>query len=307
MFRYIKRLKIAVILLLLLPLTSINADSFLERLNWNARGSIFYFAADNGVDSDPAPIIPSAGFSITLDINRNFRLEFTEDIYFTNYEYNSILGYPMACNPENRSAFVLGFLTGLQLTGFIPLGENGMGLRIFGGPAIDIRLVTLAFGLNHPADFTGDIETDAQMQTDAIREYFWSDARWFYPVAGIGMDFPINERFLVGFDFRCWFPLYRQWTDHELPAIDGWRFGAGFRITSRRSGERRNQTPEQVNQNIIFQPIVEQPVIEPIEYTEEHFNELPDEYEEYNEYIDNYEEEYDTDALYSFIIFQACA
>jgi hypothetical protein len=108
---------------------------------------------------------------------------------------------------------------------------------VYGGPAADLRIVTLAIGLNHPADFTGDIETDAQLQTDAIRRYFWSQGRWFFPVLGAGMDFPINEKFLLGFDLRVWFPLYRLWTDKHLPAIDGWRFGAGFRITPRRDTE----------------------------------------------------------------------
>jgi len=142
----------------------------------------------------------------------------------------------MACNPENRSAFVMGFLTGFQLKGKFPINigsENKMLIRVFFGPTFDIRLVTLAFGLNHPADYTGNIETDARLQTDAIRSYFWSEGRWIFANAGFGMDFPINERFFLGFDLRTWFPVYRLWTDHHLPNIDGRRFGAGLRITPR--------------------------------------------------------------------------
>jgi len=87
----------------------------------------------------------------------------------------------------------------------------------------------------HPDDYSsGNIETDASLQTEAIRKYFWSDSRWFFPVFGAGMDFPINENFLLGFDLRTWFPVYRLWTDKDLPAIDGWRFGVGIRLTPRK-------------------------------------------------------------------------
>jgi len=238
MFRLFSRIILAAFLFFLLPLFSLNANSFSDNVHWAMNGSIFYFAADNGRQgADPPPILPSIGVSFAWQFWGPLRLEMTEDLYFTNYEYNSKLGYAMACNPENRSAFVLGFLTGVQLTGIFPIGKNGIDVRVYGGPAMDLRLVVLAFGLNHPADFTGDIETDAQLQTDAISDYFWSEGRWFYPVFGAGMDFPINDRILLGFDLRTWFPLYRLWADKELPAIDGWRFGVGLRITPRKKTE----------------------------------------------------------------------
>jgi hypothetical protein len=246
----------AVILSFLLPLISLNANPLFEKINWAFYGSIFYWAADNGKQgADPAPILPSLGASVSFHFWKYLKLEMTEDLYFTNYEWNSTLQYAMASSLDNRSAFVLGFLTGLQLTSYIPVGKSGIIARVYAGPAIDIRIVALAFGLNHPADFTGDIETDARLQTDAIRKYFWSDARWFYPVAGIGMDFPINENYLLGFDLRTWFPLYRQWADRELPAIDGWRFGVGFRLTPRKNASReqpqtntQTKTVEQIDE-----------------------------------------------------------
>jgi len=224
----------AAFLIFLLALVPAGADSFFNNINWSTRGSLFYFAANNGMrDADPAPILPSLGVSAEWHFWNPLRLEFTEDIYFTNYEYNATLGYAMACNPENRSAFVMGFITGIQLTGFFPVGKKGIDIRVYGGPAADLRLVVQALGL-HPDDFTGEIETDAGMQTNAIRKYFWSEGRWFFPVIGAGMDFPINDNFLLGFDLRTWFPVYRLWTDKELPAIDGWRFGVGLRITPRK-------------------------------------------------------------------------
>jgi len=225
----------AVIFLTCLLPFSLGADSFWDDIQWAYNGSIFHFAAGNGVQgADPAPILPSFGFSTAWNFWGPLRLEFTEDIYFTNYEYNAALGYPMACNLENRSAFVMGFITGIQLTGFFPIGGNGVAVRVYGGPAADFRLVVLAFGLNHPDDFTGDIATDAQLQTNAILDYFWSKGRWLFPVFGAGMDFPLNEKLLLGFDLRTWFPIYRLWTDKALPAIDGWRFGVGLRITPRK-------------------------------------------------------------------------
>jgi hypothetical protein len=231
MLNFLPRLKQAAVLLLFflifIPVNSIFGDI----LQWSITGNILYFPADNGVNADPAPILPSLGGVLSLQLAGPIRLELTEDIYFTNYEYNS--ARPMACNPENRSALVIGFITAIQFTGNFSLGGKGTAFRVYAGPAADLRIVTLAAGLNHPADFTGDIDTDPQLQTDAIREYFWSNARWFMPVAGIGMDFPINERFLLGFDLRAWFPVYKFWTDENLPAIDGWRFGAGIRITPR--------------------------------------------------------------------------
>jgi hypothetical protein len=111
MFVNYPRLKISILLLFfILALIPFNDVSGIN-LSWAIHGNIFYFTADNGVNSDPAPIIPSGGFSLALQLAQLLRLEFTEDIYFTNYEYNATLGYPMACNPENRSAFVMGFIT----------------------------------------------------------------------------------------------------------------------------------------------------------------------------------------------------
>jgi len=224
----------ALLIIFLLTLIPVSADSFWDDINWSIRGTILYFAADNGSSADPAPVLPSLGVSADRPLWGPLRLEVTQDIYFTNYEYNTEFGYAMACNPENRSAFVMGFITGVQLTGFIPISDKGINLRVYGGPSADIRLVVQAFGLRSD-NFTGDIETDPGMQTNAIRKYFWSDGRWFFPMLGAGVDFPVNEKFLLGFDLRTWVPLYRLWTDKNIPAIDGWRFGIGVRLTPRKN------------------------------------------------------------------------
>ena len=198
-------------------------------LSWALHGSIFFFAANNGVDSSPAPIIPSGGGSLALQLFPSFRIEFTEDIYFQNYEYNPVPGYPMASDLDYRSAFVMGFITGVNAVLFIPLDSSTF--RLYGGLAADIRIITKAAGLKHPDDYTGNIETDVELQKEAILKYFWEKGRWLYPTVGFGFDFPLNENFLLGFDIRTWLPVYRIWTNENIPAVDGWRFGAGLRIT----------------------------------------------------------------------------
>jgi len=224
-------MKLAVLLLFFLPLISLNADSFLDRFQLSFGGNLLHFYADRPVDSDPAPIIPSLGCSLAMPFSSYVRLELTQDIYFANYEYNFGLDRAFACNTENRSAFVLGFISAVQLTLAIPTNPNGGAIRVYGGPAADIRIVMLALGLNP------DDEPDAREQTNAIRSYFLGGDRWFMPVAGVGMDFPVNERFLLGFDLRTWFPLYKSGSNKYNPGLDGWRFGAGFRITPFRKPE----------------------------------------------------------------------
>jgi len=218
------------LLLVLIPMSPVFGDV----LQWSVLGNILVFPADNGTSSDPFPILPSGGASLSLQIWGPLRAELTEDIYITNYEYNSDLSRPVGSSQENRSALVIGFLTAIQITGYFALGDNGTALRVYAGPAADLRAIVLSAGLNFPGDFSSeDIEKNPQLQTDAIRDYFWSEGRWFMPVAGVGMDFPISENFLIGFDLRAWFPVYKLNSEENLPAIDGWRFGAGLRITPR--------------------------------------------------------------------------
>lgn len=221
---------IAVIILVLhaFPLT---AADFGDRISWSVEGSILYFPEDNGTAGDPAPILPSLGAALALQMRSYLWLELTEDLYFTHYSYNYSLKRAVPAAIENRSAFVFGFFTGMQVLGRFPLG-NFADFRIFGGPAADFRIVALAANL-HPDDFSGNPETDAKIQTAAVRKYFWEKARWFMPVAGIGMDFVVNEKFLAGFDMRVWFPMYRIAGDN-MPPIEGWRFALGLRISPRK-------------------------------------------------------------------------
>jgi hypothetical protein len=216
-------MRLAAVLLTLILILISSGSVFADNFQWAGMGSLFAFASDNGPVEPPA-ILPSLGFSASWQIFGPLRIEPTLDIYYSNYKYN---GYPIACSLENRSAFVIGFVTAVQLTGSFALGNNGTVIRVYGGPAADFRLVLPAFGLP-----PNELE-DAQQQAAYITDYFWGDARWFLPVFGVGMDFPINEHFLIGFDLRAWFPVYKLWTNDNTPDIDGWRFGIGFRITPR--------------------------------------------------------------------------
>ncbi|MDR0623594.1 MAG: hypothetical protein LBG10_04115 [Treponema sp.] len=209
----------------------LKADGFSDRLTWSFQGSVLMFPEDNGNRGGPMPVLPAPGAALACSVWGPLSVELSLDMYFTNYKYDFEWDRALPAEIENRSAFVFGFLTGLcALARFSP-ADNLM-LRAYGGPGMDMRIITLALDL-HPDDFSGLPETDAQIQTDAVREYFWGQGRWFLPVAGVGIDYGVNEKFLIGLDFRTWFPLYRTWSGEDLPPIEGWRFGVGLRITLR--------------------------------------------------------------------------
>jgi hypothetical protein len=216
----------AVFFLALLPL---RADGFSDRLTWSFLGSVLLFPEDNGNRGGPMPVLPAPGAALACSVWGPLSAELSLDLYFTNYKYDFEWNRALPAEIENRSAFVFGFLTGLHvLARFSPV--DNLTLRAYGGPDMDLRIITLAADL-HPDDFSGLPETDAQIQTDAVREYFWEQGRWFLPVLGVGADYGVNEKFLIGLDFRTWFPLYRAWSGEDLPPVEGWRFGLGLRVT----------------------------------------------------------------------------
>jgi hypothetical protein len=212
------------------PQNSPEGQSFSERLTWSFNGSILFFPEDNGNEGDPAPVLPSAGVNLAYHIDGRYYVELTEDLYFTDYAWSVKLERAVPAAIENRSAFVFGFLTGIQAIVKFPVNDT-WSFRVFGGPAFDFRVIAL--NTHHPDDFGGGLAHDAQLQTDAIFDYFWGKGRWLLPVVGGGADFSINEGFLLGLDLRVWIPMYKMWSGEELPAIEGWRFGASLRITLR--------------------------------------------------------------------------
>ena len=128
--------------------------------------------------------------------------------------------------PDNRSSFVAGALLGVQALGIFGLGDS-LRIRVYGGPAADLRLCLDAGGLE------GADADDARAETRDIAAWFWGQGRWFMPVAGAGADFALTEKLLLGFDVRAWLPVWRLWSGGDLPAVEGWKFGAGLRFSAR--------------------------------------------------------------------------
>jgi len=213
-------------LILGLPALPLGAEGFFSRISWFVEGSILFFPEDNGMESDPMPILPSLGAGASHPLTSRLALELTLDFYTTHYGYSHTLNRPVPLAIENRTARVLGFLLGLQLTRHFYL-TPAVRIRAYGGPAADLRIVLVASGLNGGFDDMDEIRRD----TDLVRNYFWSQGRWFKPLVGVGADYTLNSGFRLGFDFRVWMPVYRLWTRENLPAVEGWRFGPGIRLT----------------------------------------------------------------------------
>ena len=222
---------LAVLLFVFLTLP-LGAQGFFSKISWLAQGTVLFFPEDNGVDSDPMPILPSFGFGASyalLHISAvELKIETTFDFYMTHYGYSYTLERAVPLAIENRSARVLGSLFALQAAAvydFSPL----IRARFFAGPAADLRIVFLASGLNEGVDPMDEI----RKETDDVKSYFWSKGRWFMPVIGSGVDFTLNSFIKLGIDFRVWIPMWKGWSGETLPAIEGWRFGVGARLTFR--------------------------------------------------------------------------
>ncbi|MDR0403061.1 MAG: hypothetical protein LBH35_05665 [Treponema sp.] len=209
----------------------LGAQSFFSRLDYSLRGSILVFPEDNGNASSPMPILPSLGGSASYPLSDLLALELSLDLYGTLYDYNYALERAVPASLEDRSSLVIGLLWGLQpVFRFRPWGEK-ITIRGYGGLAFDLRVCLLASGLESgephspdPGKTVGDASAD-------IFSYFWGGGRWLFPFIGGGMDFAFLEKMTLGFDLRVWFPVWRVWTGEDLPFIEGFRFGIGFRAT----------------------------------------------------------------------------
>ncbi|MHC6203273.1 hypothetical protein ACYULU_08770 [Breznakiellaceae bacterium SP9] len=205
---------------------SVTGSSFLS-----FRGSMMLIPEDNGLESDPAPLMGVFGTALAFPLApaktvkgaEPLSLETSLDIYYTQYGYSDTLNRAVPLAIENRWTQVFGFVVGVQALLRFPIGEDTF-IRVLAGPAADLRLCLVAADLN---DFEMD---EAEEMTKKVRQYFWSEGRWFVPLVGAGIDFNLNDAIELGFDIRVWFPIHKLWTHEDAPFIEGWRFGAGFRL-----------------------------------------------------------------------------
>ncbi|MDR1596488.1 MAG: hypothetical protein LBR99_02170 [Treponema sp.] len=214
----------AVLLISVLTAFPLDAQEYTEKFSLSFLGSVLFFPEDNGLNSDSGPILPSIGISAAWPLVKALKLELSLDLYGTYYAYSYNLDRAVPAIPDNRSSFVIGSILGVQAQGAFPLSDK-MQVRVYGGPAADLRICFVADGLE------GNDKEDASEETDAISGYFWGKGRWFMPVTGAGMDFMITEKIRLGFDTRIWLPAYRLWTGESLSFIEGWRFGFGIRFS----------------------------------------------------------------------------
>lgn len=212
--------------LFLTPVQRAGAAGFFNTLTWSVRGSILIIPEDNGLQSDPTPILPSPGLAAAYPLNPLLGLEVSLDFYATYYGYSSILQRAVPYAIENRSTFVFGSILGFQGVYKLPINAT-VSARFFAGPAVDLRLCLVA------PDLKGTDLSDAAAQTADVTNYFWGSGRWIFPFVGLGLDYGLSDKYTLGFDTRLWFPLYRLWSGENLPAVEGWRFAAGLRLTFR--------------------------------------------------------------------------
>jgi hypothetical protein len=211
-----------------MPNTGDAAKGFFSYFSLSLGMSVLFFPESDTLYSDPMPILPSPhislGFPFVILGGTALSVETSLDVYMTHYAYSTSLQRPVPAAIENRSSFVIGPMAGFQLQGKTGIGPV-LFVRYFLGLTFDLRIILLAEDLNE-----SDL-AKASNHTQLTSEYFWSEGRWVFPSVGAGIDFKISPGLSFGVDGWVWFPVYKSQTNEDLPGLDGWRFGLGFRIT----------------------------------------------------------------------------
>jgi hypothetical protein len=202
------------------------AFDFFDLFSLSFGGTILIQPVDDGVLSDPAPIMASPSIALAMPLfffgNTSLAPTFTLDVYSTHYLWSDTLNRAVPAAVENRRSFVLGPLIGLGVEGKSNF-FNFLSLRYTAGLTADVRFALIAEDLNSSELL------QAEMDTTLTNDYF--STRWFNLFFGVGFDFKVYEKLTGGLDFRLWFPAWKGPEDAALPAIDGWRFGIGLRLT----------------------------------------------------------------------------
>ncbi|HCM27075.1 MAG TPA: hypothetical protein DIC34_11105 [Treponema sp.] len=193
---------------------------------WAFRGGLIAILEDNGLEGDPAPILPLPGAALAIPLVWRLDAEPSIDLYSAVYGFSDLLGRPVPYALEYRSTRVVSALVGLPLAITVPL-PGGVRWRFLAGPAFDLRLCLVAEGLEG-----ADLE-DASAETADTAAYFWGSGRWVSPQIGTGVEIPASDKFWLGIEARAWIPAYRLWTGEELPAAEGWRLALSLRAGQR--------------------------------------------------------------------------
>ena len=223
------------LLITILPLKAQSVGEIFRDLEWSVRGTLLFLFEDNGNAAAPMHILPSPGVGASYSFDELLAFELTLDIYGTTFDYDVNLQRVVAANDEFRSAFVVGSILGLQpVFRFYPRGE-AFTIRAYGGLGFDLRIIFRAYGINDNEQHSNNNNPNTGLTVGEARKeitsYFWGSGRFIYPFIGGGMDFPLFDTMQIGFDLRLWFPVWRAWTGQNLPFIDSFRLGLGFRLT----------------------------------------------------------------------------
>jgi hypothetical protein len=180
------------------------------------------------LESAPTPVLPAPSIQFDWDPVKldqfSFGLSFSGDFYMTNYKWSSANERPIPAEIENRSARIIGPILGLGVqVRYWPW--NRVGFMLYGGVSGDMRIVVRAADLNE-ADMA-----DANEQTSKIKDYYWSNGRWFYPYFGGGAELQVTNNWAVRVDMRTWVPAMQRRSGD--PAKNEWRLGFGFRVVRR--------------------------------------------------------------------------
>lgn len=225
MFRDVRSFRLPLLLAFCaLRTATLWSEGLLTSLEYSFRASILVIPEDNGLESDPMPVLAAPGVATAYPLSDMLAFALSLDMYGTYYGYSQSLERAVPYALENRSSFVLGSLLGVHGIYSLPLPLSSA-LRLYAGASADIRICLVADGLEG-----ADLE-DASEQTGEIARYFWSDGRWFFPLIGAGFDLPVHGAMRLGMDLRTWIPLYKLWTAEELPPVEGWRVALGLRVT----------------------------------------------------------------------------